>query len=73
MGKTTTLGQRLALIRGKRSQLEWSRQIKINQQNISRWEADFGWPHPDSLVRIADFENVSLTWLMTGQGPKETN
>lgn len=62
-----SLGKRLVKLRGDRSQSEWSRQLDISQQNLSRWEADEGAPSLDAIMTIVEAEDVSLSWLVSGE------
>ena len=61
------LAERLALIRGERSQRQFARDLGVFQQNVNRYESGTT-PHADFLIRLALKENVSLDWLMLGKG-----
>lgn len=64
------VGERIAEVRGERSQREWSKETGIPQQSISYWEQGRGVPSAETLVRIARHEGVSLNWLFLGTGRK---
>jgi transcriptional regulator with XRE-family HTH domain len=61
------LPERLAQIRGERSQRQFARDLGVFQQNVNRYESGTT-PHADFLIRLALKENVSLDWLMLGKG-----
>jgi transcriptional regulator with XRE-family HTH domain len=61
------LAERLAQIRGVRSQRQFARDLGVFQQNVNRYESGTT-PHADFLIRLALKENVSLDWLMLGKG-----
>ena len=61
------LANRLAEIRGGRSQRQFARDLGVFQQNVNRYEAGT-MPHADFLIQLAIKENVSLDWLMLGKG-----
>jgi transcriptional regulator with XRE-family HTH domain len=66
------LAERLAQIRGQRSQRQFARDLGVFQQNVNRYESGTT-PHADFLIRLALKENVSLDWLMLGKGrPKRS-
>jgi len=61
------LAERLAQIRGQRSQRQFARDLGVFQQNVNRYESGTT-PHADFLIRLALKESVSLDWLMLGKG-----
>lgn len=61
------LAERLAQIRGDRSQRQFARELGVFQQNVNRYEAGTT-PHADFLIQLAVKENVSLDWLLLGKG-----
>lgn len=61
------LPERLAQVRGERSQRRFVRDIGVFQQNVNRYENGTT-PHMDFLIRLAVRENVSLDWLLLGKG-----
>ena len=66
------LTERLAQVRGERSQRQFARDLGVFQQNVNRYESGTT-PHADFLIRLALKENVSLDWLMLGKGrPKRS-
>jgi transcriptional regulator with XRE-family HTH domain len=66
------LAERLAQIRGQRSQRQFARDLGVFQQNVNRYESGTT-PHADFLIRLALKESVSLDWLMLGKGrPKRS-
>lgn len=61
------LPERLAEIRGERSQRQFARDLGVFQQNVNRYENGTT-PHADFLLTLAQHENVSLDWLLLGKG-----
>jgi len=61
------LPQRLARVRGDRSQRQFARELGVFQQNVNRYEAGTT-PHPNFLLTLALKEKVSLDWLLLGRG-----
>ena len=61
------LPERLAEIRGDRSQRQFARDLGVFQQNVNRYENGTT-PHADFLIRLAMEENISLDWLLLGRG-----
>ena len=61
------LPERLAQIRGDRSQRQFARELGVFQQNVNRYESGTT-PHADFLIRLAVKEGVSIDWLLLGRG-----
>lgn len=61
------LPERLAQVRGDRSQRQFARELGVFQQNVNRYENGTT-PHADFLITLAIRENVSLDWLLLGKG-----
>ena len=61
------LADRLALVRGERSQRQFARDLGVFQQNVNRYENGTT-PHTDFLIQLSLKENVSLDWLLLGKG-----
>ena len=61
------LPERIAQIRGERSQRQFARELGVFQQNVNRYENGTT-PHADFLITLALQENVSLDWLLLGRG-----
>jgi len=59
--------ERLAELRGDRSQRQFARDLGVFQQNVNRYENGTT-PHTDFLLTVALKENVSLDWLLLGKG-----
>lgn len=65
-----TIAERIALVRGTRSIPEFSDRMGVHLNTQRRYEARDGEdrePPPKYLVRLAELEQVSLSWLLTGQ------
>ncbi len=61
------LSDRIAKIRGERSQRQFARELGVFQQNVHRYESG-STPHADFLITLALKENISLDWLLLGKG-----
>lgn len=65
-----TFGDRLAAARDAQnlSQAQLARKLGLRLQTIRNWEEDRSEPRANKLQMLAGFLNVSMVWLMTGQG-----
>ncbi len=61
------LPERLAQIRGDRSQRQFARDLGVFQQNENRYESGTT-PHTDFLITLSLKESVSIDWLLLGRG-----
>jgi len=61
------LPERLAQVRGDRSQRQFARDLGVVQQNVNRYESGTT-PHTNFLIQLALTENVSIDWLLLGKG-----
>jgi transcriptional regulator with XRE-family HTH domain len=61
------LPERIAEVRGDRSQRQFARDLGVFQQNVNRYENGTT-PHTDFLLTLAVKEGVSLDWLLLGKG-----
>ncbi len=61
------LPDRMAQVRGDRSQRQFARDLGVFQQNVNRYENGTT-PHTDFLITLANKESVSLDWLLLGKG-----
>jgi transcriptional regulator with XRE-family HTH domain len=65
------LPDRLAEVRGDRSQRQFARELGVFQQNVNRYENGTT-PHADFLITLAVKESVSLDWLLLGKGKMQS-
>jgi transcriptional regulator with XRE-family HTH domain len=61
------LPDRLAQVRGDRSQRQFARDLGVFQQNVNRYESGTT-PHTDFLITLALKESISIDWLLLGKG-----
>ena len=61
------LPERLAQVRGNRSQRQFARDLGVFQQNVNRYESGTT-PHTDFLITLALKEHISIDWLLLGKG-----
>jgi transcriptional regulator with XRE-family HTH domain len=61
------LPDRIAQVRGDRSQRQFARDLGVFQQNVNRYESGTT-PHTDFLITLAVKEQVSVDWLLLGKG-----
>ncbi|HUT51879.1 MAG TPA: helix-turn-helix transcriptional regulator [bacterium] len=61
------VGQRIRKLRGDKTQVEFAEDLGIRQSMICRYEAGTQLPRVPALFRIAQYEGVSIEWLLTGK------
>ena len=61
------LAERIAQVRGDRSQRQFARDLGVFQQNVNRYESGTT-PHADFLIQLAVKEEISIDWLLLGRG-----
>ncbi len=67
---TATFGDRLAAAReaAEMSQAELARRLGVRVATLRAWEDDLSEPRANRLSMVAGLLNVSMTWLINGQG-----
>jgi transcriptional regulator with XRE-family HTH domain len=69
-----TLGRRLRELRGfDLTQGELAKELGISQSQLSKYERGVAAPPADILFYIKHRFEVSIDWLLTGEGLKESN
>jgi transcriptional regulator with XRE-family HTH domain len=69
-----TLGRRLRELRGfDLTQGELAKELGISQSQLSKYERGVAAPPADILFFIKQRFQVSIDWLLTGRGLKESN
>ena len=69
-----TLGRRLRELRGfDLTQGELAKELGISQSQLSKYERGVAAPPADVLFFIKQRFEVSIDWLLTGEGLKESN
>jgi transcriptional regulator with XRE-family HTH domain len=65
-----TFGDRLALARESQNltQEHLAKRLGLRVQTIQNWEFDRSEPRANKLQMLAGFLNVSMVWLLTGEG-----
>ena len=65
-----TFGDRLALAREAQNltQEQLARRLGLRTPTIANWECDRSEPRANRLQMLAGFLNVSMGWLLTGEG-----
>lgn len=68
--RAATFGDRMALAREAQglTQSQLARQLGLRVDSVRNWEADRAEPRANRLQMLAAFLNVSIVWLLTGQG-----
>jgi transcriptional regulator with XRE-family HTH domain len=71
---TSTFGDRLALAREAMGldQAQLARRMGVKLQTLHGWEDDRAEPRANRLQMLAGMLNVSMVWLMSGQGAAPT-
>lgn len=67
---TATFGDRLAAARDAASmtQAQLARRLGIKPSTLVNWEDDLSEPRANRLSMLAGLLNVSIIWLLTGEG-----
>lgn len=71
-----TMGQRIRLIRGNKTQTEFGSILAKSQDAVSVYETDQVTPSLSTLAKIAEMGNVTVDWLFHGpslRGHKNIN
>ena len=65
-----TFGDRLALARESQNltQEQLAKRLGLRVQTVQNWEFDRSEPRANRLQMVAGFLNVSMIWLLTGEG-----
>ena len=65
-----TFGDRLMLARESQNltREQLARRLGLRTETIQNWEADRSEPRANRLQMLAGFLNVSIVWLLTGEG-----
>jgi transcriptional regulator with XRE-family HTH domain len=63
MGKNT-LGDRLKILRGGRSQTDFAREFGLIQQTYARWENNSREPSVDEILKVSHRCGVTTDWLL---------
>ncbi|SLN66863.1 transcriptional repressor DicA [Roseovarius albus] len=68
--ETTTYGDRIAGAREQAgmSQDDFAERLGVKLETLKAWEEDLSEPRGNKLPRMAGLLNVSLAWLLVGEG-----
>ncbi|SEQ25822.1 helix-turn-helix domain-containing protein [Thalassovita taeanensis] len=68
--ETATFGDRVAAARDQSgmSQKQLSKRLGIKLKTLEEWEQDLSEPRANKLSMMAGLLNVSIMWLLNGQG-----
>lgn len=68
--ETSTFGDRLTLAREALGldQAQLAHRLGVKHQTLKNWEEDRAEPRANKLQMLAGMLNVSIVWLMSGQG-----
>lgn len=68
--ESATFGDRVAAARDAAgmSQEELARRLGVKLKTLQAWEDDLGEPRANRLSMLAGLLNVSIVWLITGEG-----
>ncbi|WP_226677280.1 helix-turn-helix domain-containing protein [Mesobacillus jeotgali] len=71
----STLGERLRIARERKgfSQTEVYRRTNINNKTLSKYEKNDTKPDIETVTDLANFYDVSVEWLLTGQSPTKND
>lgn len=68
-----TIGDRIRQIRGPLSQVEFAAALKADKNTIGRYERGERQPDGDFLLRLYSGFQISIDWLLTGNGPIQSD
>ncbi len=68
--ESSTFGDRIIAARESVSlnQSDFARKLGVQLKTVKKWEEDLSEPRANKLQMIAGLLNVSITWLIMGQG-----
>ncbi len=68
--ETATFGDRVAAAREylSMSEEDLARRLGIKVETVNKWENDLAEPRANKLQMLSGILNVSLRWLLTGEG-----
>ena len=68
--ETATFGDRIAAARDAAGMTpeQFARRIGVKLKTLQNWEADISEPRANKLTMLAGLLNVSMSWLLTGEG-----
>ena len=68
--EVATFGDRLAAAReiADMSQAKFAKRLGVKKSSLQAWEDDLSEPRANKLSMMAGVLNVSLVWLLTGEG-----
>ena len=68
---SATFGDRMAAAReaADMTQAQLARRLGVKKSTIASWEEDLAEPRANRLQMLAGMLNVSIMWLITGEGP----
>lgn len=68
--KTATFGDRVAAARETvgLTQKDLARRLGVKHKTLAAWEDDLSEPRANKLQMLSGILNVSMRWLLTGQG-----
>lgn len=67
--------EQLRKLRNKKdlSQKKLAENLFVSQQTVAKWETDQATPNPETLIKIADFFNVTVDYLVGKRTTVEDN
>lgn len=65
---TTTIGDRLAHIRGSRSQADFARELGVHKNSLGNYERGDRTPDANFLGKLINV-GFNANWVITGEGP----
>jgi transcriptional regulator with XRE-family HTH domain len=65
--KLISIGNRIKLVRGAKTQGEFASELGVSQPSVYGWENDKG-VSIETLIKIANTYSVNMNWLLLGEG-----
>ncbi|MBU0973956.1 MAG: helix-turn-helix domain-containing protein [Proteobacteria bacterium] len=66
------VGERIRIIRGYETIVKFAEKICIHKSTLIRYEKEEGFPDAKTLIKICKTFHINPTWLLFGEGQKET-
>lgn len=64
------VSERIKKIRGEKSQEEFSAEVGVHKNTLSRWERGERTPDHNDLIRLLEIHpEINPAWLLTGENP----
>lgn len=67
MNNDQTIGGRLKMVRGEKTQKEFAQELDISAPSLQKYELDESVPGGLALAKLAE-KGINVNWILTGKG-----